>query len=192
MEVAISLFCFLAAVVPLIHTETTNCHIPAFVATEATAVLTGDNSLDIFGTILFTETNGLGAVTLTGTISNLTKGEHGFHIHAGGNIRDGCDGAGDHYNPDGYTHSGLNDAQRHAGDLGNIFANGKGIATVDIQDIAFTLNGEYSVVGRTLVVHQDPDDYGRGGESDSAKSGHSGKRIACGVIGISAEKRADA
>jgi Cu-Zn family superoxide dismutase len=37
--------------------------------------------------------------------------------------------------------------------------------------------------GRSLIVHADPDDLGKGKEEDSKTTGHSGKRIACAIIG---------
>ena len=37
--------------------------------------------------------------------------------------------------------------------------------------------------GRSVIVHADEDDYGLGKKDDSKTTGHSGKRIACAVIG---------
>jgi Cu-Zn family superoxide dismutase len=37
--------------------------------------------------------------------------------------------------------------------------------------------------GRSVIVHADPDDLGRGPHEDSKTTGHSGKRIACAIIG---------
>ena len=37
--------------------------------------------------------------------------------------------------------------------------------------------------GRSVIIHADEDDYGLGGFEDSLTTGHSGKRIACAVIG---------
>ena len=37
--------------------------------------------------------------------------------------------------------------------------------------------------GRSIIIHADEDDYGLGGKEDSLTTGHSGKRIACGIIG---------
>lgn len=49
-----------------------------------------------------------------------------------------------------------------------------------------TLYGEYSVLGRAIVVHAGQDDLGQGGDAESLKTGNAGSRIGCGVIGIAA------
>ena len=55
------------------------------------------------GTILLMQ--GPGTPTLIkGTISGLTPGKHGFHIHEFGDMSQGCKSMGAHYNPVSYTH----------------------------------------------------------------------------------------
>ena len=111
-------------------------------------------------------------------LRGLTPGLHGFHVHESGDLRDGCKSACAHYNPEGHTHGGAKGAKRHRGDIGNLHADAQGIckqrieADVDLDEI----------LGRMLVVHADPDDLGQGGHSDSHTTGHSGRRIACGVV----------
>lgn len=87
-------------------------------------------------------------------------------------------------NPHGVTHGGPNELVRHLGDLGNIEANNDGIAEFKIVE-KIPIMGQYSVIGRTLVVHRDQDDLGKGGHELSKTTGNSGPRLACGVIGIS-------
>lgn len=53
-----------------------------------------------------------------------------------------------------------------------------------MKSSAFTLNGDYTVIGRTVVVHEKRDDLGLGKESDSKTTGHAGGRLACGIIAI--------
>ena len=117
------------------------------------------------------------------TFTKLPKGKHGFHIHSAGDLRgDGCKLACDHYNkgPE-KAHGGPpqhNQRQRHTGDLGNVEEN---------VNYSFTLKNVTvdDILGRSMIVHEDEDDLGLGGEEDSLKTGHSGKRIACSVIGRS-------
>ena len=42
-----------------------------------------------------------------------------------------------------------------------------------------------NIIGRSVVIHEDRDDNGKGGFPDSLTTGHAGKRIACSVIGYS-------
>jgi Cu-Zn family superoxide dismutase len=60
---------------------------------------------------------------------------------------------------------------------------------MDKREYTYTLKGVTAedLWGRSLIVHADRDDYGLGGEEDSLKTGHSGKRIACAVIGRTME-----
>ena len=53
------------------------------------------------------------------------------------------------------------------------------------KDDQVSLFGQYSVVGRSVVVHAKEDDLGRKGDEESLKTGNSGARVACGVIGLS-------
>ena len=51
-------------------------------------------------------------VRFTGTISGLGPGLHGFHVHAKGDLRNGCKAAGGHFNPFASNH-GAPDTQVH-------------------------------------------------------------------------------
>jgi Cu-Zn family superoxide dismutase len=44
-------------------------------------------------------------------------------------------------------------------------------------------------LGRTVIVHADPDDLGLGGQPDSLITGNAGKRMACSIIGRGSCKR---
>ena len=59
-----------------------------------------------------------------------------------------------------------------------------GQVELEFEDDIITLDGPQSIVGRSVVIHADEDDLGRGSFPDSTTTGHSGARIACGVIGL--------
>ncbi len=109
----------------------------------------------------------------------------GFHIHEYGDNTNGCTSAGPHFNPFGKNHGGPLQDERHAGDLGNIETDANGVAKGSKTDHLVKLFGSTSILGRTIVVHSDIDDLGKGGHPDSLKTGNAGTRSACGVIGIS-------
>ena len=89
---------------------------------------------------------------VTGELKGLTKGDHGFHIHEFGDLSAGCVSAGSHFNPTAKDHGGPADAERHAGDLGNIVAGEEGTVIVDITDAQIPLKGPDSIIGRSVVV----------------------------------------
>ena len=131
-----------------------------------------------------------GAVTLKLRVTGVSPNSvHGFHVHALGNLSNGCVSAGGHFNPTNAPHGGPLDPEgkRHAGDLGNVTADAEGVIDATITDAHISLIGDRSVVGRALVLHADADDLGRGGFPDSITTGHAGARIACGVVGVDAD-----
>ena len=128
-------------------------------------------------------------VKLKATFTRLPKGEHGFHIHKAGDLRgDGCHGLCEHYDVGGNTHGGPpgSATTRHTGDLGNI----------EIKDGSSKCEREYYIKGilasdlwgRSIIVHEDPDDLGKGPFEDSKITGHSGARMACAIFGRTACK----
>ncbi len=143
----------------------------------AVAVIHGFGDSPAKGVVRFMATED--GVAITGEISGLKPGKHGFHIHEFGD----CSSAdpkchGGHFNPDKKKHGGPNDVERHVGDLGNITANGRGIAKFDMKDRLIALSGPRSIIGRAVILHAKADDL------KSQPSGDAGDRIAGGVVGI--------
>ena len=89
---------------------------------------------------------------VTGEVTGLTEGKHGFHIHQFGDYSNGCVSAGSHFNPSGKEHGGPEHGNRHAGDLGNIVAGADGKAPINIKDSQIPLCGPNSIIGRSVVV----------------------------------------
>uniref|UniRef100_A0A0G2JSZ9 Superoxide dismutase copper chaperone n=1 Tax=Rattus norvegicus TaxID=10116 RepID=A0A0G2JSZ9_RAT len=111
---------------------------------------------------------------IEGTIDGLEPGLHGLHVHQYGDLTKDCSSCGDHFNPDGASHGGPQDTDRHRGDLGNVHAEASGRATFRIEDKQLKV---WDVIGRSLVVDEGEDDLGRGGHPLSKVTGNSGKRI---------------
>eukprot|EP00413_Alexandrium_margalefii_P047212 CAMPEP_0204590456 /NCGR_PEP_ID=MMETSP0661-20131031/49787_1 /ASSEMBLY_ACC=CAM_ASM_000606 /TAXON_ID=109239 /ORGANISM="Alexandrium margalefi, Strain AMGDE01CS-322" /LENGTH=346 /DNA_ID=CAMNT_0051600483 /DNA_START=107 /DNA_END=1147 /DNA_ORIENTATION=+ len=162
---------------------------------EAGKSCTGEETTaGVSGTITMTQTDAE-SITIEYEVAGLAPGLHGFHIHEKADFSKGCASAGPHYNPFGKTHGGPDDEERHVGDLGNIEAGQDGVAKGVIKDDLIKLFGEYTVVGRSIMIHADPDDLGRGPlegwpevppppapGQHTKTTGNAGARIACGVI----------
>eukprot|EP01083_Nonionella_stella_P084876 235051_1 len=137
------------------------------------------------GDLTLTQSTDGGDTTISGKLTGLEPNSSvGFHVHEYGDLSDGCKSCAGHFNPHGKEHGAPTDENRHIGDLGNIQADDKGEADLSITDSMVSLTGQYSVIGRAIVVHAGTDDLGQGGFDDSKTTGHAGARAACGVIGI--------
>jgi Cu-Zn family superoxide dismutase len=146
------------------------------------AVFTGPR---INGHVIFTENATRGGVDIHVDIQGLRKNaKHGFHIHEYGDLSDGCESMCAHFNPLGKKHGGPNSQERHVGDLGNLVTDHNGVARYTFSDDVIRLRGyKYNIIGRGLIIHENPDDLGLGGDKMSFVTGNAGKRIACAVIG---------
>ena len=146
----------------------------------AVALFTGTNGIK--GEVIFSESPG--GTKVHAVFTELPKGEHGFHIHKAGDMRgEGCKGACDHFHMGPKTQHGGpptptgKNQPRHTGDLGNL--------TGPSDEVTYLLKGVTleDLWGRSVIVHEDEDDLGRGPFEDSHTTGHSGKRIGCAIIG---------
>lgn len=127
------------------------------------------------GHVSFTAVSG--GVHIVADLEGLTPGDHGFHIHEFGDCSaPDASSAGGHFNPSKKPHGSPNTVERHAGDLGNITADANGKAHYDRIDEVIELNGENTIIGRSIIVHAKADDF------TTQPTGNSGSRVACGVI----------
>lgn len=130
------------------------------------------------GVVQFVEHGG--KVTIMATVTGLTPNQkHAIHIHEFGDISDAKGMAtGGHYNPEGHEHGLPDKGKRHAGDLGNLEADGEGKATLKLTVDNITVGGAKNpILGRSIIVHAKPDDGGQ-------PVGNAGPRITQGVIGV--------
>ncbi len=146
---------------------------PAPVKAEAKLL---DNAGKETGTVNITETKKgrLFSISVTG----LTPGWHGVHIHGTGDCSD-HEGhfkkAGGHAAAEGQKHGFLSDEGPHDGDLPNLWvaADGAGKAEYYSESAARTMQDQD---GSALMIHAGPDDY------TTDPSGNSGDRVACAVM----------
>ena len=147
-----------------------------------------DTTTGVAGQVqLFQDGEGL---EMTVTVNGLAPNSvHGFHIHEVGDCgRGDHDGDGfaevagaarGHFDPLNTNNHGAPDDPRdrkHAGDFGNVTADGNGRAQATVSTELLSLNGQRAVQGRTVMVHSNRDDL------TTDPGGTSGDRIACGVI----------
>ena len=150
------------------------------------------NELVCTGVVTFSQRKVGGPCLIQYDIAGLSKGQHGFHIHEKADFSQGCKSAGGHWNPHGKNHGAPStdpENDCHAGDLGNIVADEHGRAVGSIESNLLDLSGKFSIIGRSVMVHADRDDLGKGDNSEpgvngktSLTTGNAGARVACGEI----------
>lgn len=147
---------------------------------KAKATLNPTKGNNVQGVVTFEEVEG--GTLVKAAVTGLTQGEHGFHIHEKGDCSSG-DGlsAGGHFNPEGHPHAGPDAEKRHMGDLGNLVADERGVANYERIDTHINLQGDMTIVGRSVIIHKDKDDF------TSQPTGNAGDRLACGFIALEKE-----
>lgn len=143
---------------------------------RAEAEVSGSESYpDISGVVRFYQVNK--GVIVYAEISGLPHSKapcddriFGFHIHEGnscsGNAEDPFANTMSHYDTGNCEHP------HHSGDMPPLFGN-DGLAIMMFFTNRFSIE---EIIGRTVVIHDMPDDF------KTQPSGNSGKKIACGVI----------
>lgn len=181
MNKLVLFFIFFSLILLFLSSEKKSIH-------RAVAVIQSDkqSQFKITGTVNFQDI-GNNITRIYGQISGLPDGPHGFHIHEYGDIRKGCTSLGGHFNPHNHYHGGPASHLRHVGDLGNLLSH-NGTASFDFTDHLVTLSGDYSILGRSIVIHQGKDDLGQGGNAESRRTGNAGPRLGCGIIALCSDK----
>ena len=121
-------------------------------------------------------------VSMVGTFSGLTPGEHAIHIHekADCSAADGTS-TGCHWNPTAEPHGKWGDEGGfHRGDIGNFTADANGDARVEFSTDLWCLGCDdenKNIVGKAVIVHQGLDDF------TTQPTGAAGSRVSCtGII----------
>lgn len=124
----------------------------------------------------------LQGIRITGTIGGLRPSAAvGFHVHERGDCSAAdASSAGAHFNPTASAHGRAGTTPHHLGDMDNLRADAEGVAHLDmiVSGISLGDAAPTDVVGKSLIVHANADDY-RG-----QPSGNAGARTACGVIRV--------
>lgn len=143
---------------------------------KAEAMLAPTKGNQVAGKVSFTQAGD--KVRVIAEVTGLKPGAHGFHVHDKGDCSapDGTS-AGGHFNPATKPHGNPDHADHHAGDMPQLVAGADGVARLTAYLGSVTLGeGPANVLGRSVIVHADPDDF------KTQPTGNSGARQACGVI----------
>lgn len=138
-----------------------------------------------------------GKLLVTGRLSGLSAGFHGFHIHAvgvcnprfvdptGAVVPFGS--AAGHLNPAGVGHGG------HAGDMPSLLVASDGTATSQNVTGAVNFSQIFDADGSAIIIHALPDNFAHipsrytvngvpGPDAATLATGDAGGRVACGVV----------
>jgi Cu-Zn family superoxide dismutase len=125
-----------------------------------------------------------GAVEVWASVSGLSPGFHGFHIHGHGACTPDHGAAGGHLDPSSATHP------NHAGDMPPLLARADGTAELRFLTDRISLDTLLGGAGTAIIVHQSPDNLGNiperyaatGADEATQGTGDAGARFACGVV----------
>ena len=156
--------------------STDNAPVRTAALPQASALLAPTQGNVVQGNVIFKQESD-GRIRVIAEVSGLTPGEHGFHVHEIGDCSaPDASSAGGHFNPHGTPHGKPGEGHHHAGDLPSLNADAAGNAKLNVVMDSFVLTGDHGIIGRSLIVHADPDDY------VSQPTGNAGARVACAVI----------
>jgi Cu-Zn family superoxide dismutase len=133
-------------------------------------------------------------IAVSGRLTGLSAGFHGFHIHAVGICNPTATDptgavvpfftAGGHLNPTATGHG------NHAGDLPSLYVSADGTTTSVTEKDTLTAATLFDTDGSAIIIHALPDNFANiptrysatGPDAATLATGDSGGRIACGVL----------
>ena len=146
-------------------------------AREATAILVPTQGNHVSGVVRFREREGGDGLDVIASVDGLTGGAHAYHVHVYGDCSSpDARSAGPHFHFSGSSFD--EEVPIITGDLGELRPDHR-LTTVHRTRVRASLHGRYSIIGRAVVVHE------HGNDPASPPDGAAGKRLACGVIGVS-------
>jgi Cu-Zn family superoxide dismutase len=149
---------------------------------EGVAVLEPTRGNAVRGTVRLRESNG--RLEVFAAVEGLAPGAHAYHVHLHGDCSAAdATSAGPHFHFHGSSHD--KHAKLITGNLGELHATADR-STTHRTTIDASLHGRFSIVGRSIVVHEKPND------PAITPDGGAGARLACGVIGIAEVEPSDA
>lgn len=139
---------------------------------------------DVVGSAEFEQ--GPTGVLMTVSVSGLTPGGHGIHLHAVGACTPDFKAATGHITSTDDALHGLKNPERTAGngdngDLPNLYAAADGTAQAEFFTSLVTISGGsmpalLDADGSTVIIHESPDDH------ITQPIGGAGGRVGCGII----------
>lgn len=109
---------------------------------KASATLSSDNpEQSMTGEITFKQWNINAPILVSMNISGLPAGKHSVHIHAFGDVTDGCKSTGPHF---------------RSSIIGNVEAKDGEDVEVSYETLGLNLFGLSGVLGRSVVIHEKP------------------------------------
>lgn len=138
-----------------------------------------------------------GELEISGRLSGLTPGFHGFHVHAVGicNPR-ATDPAGNvvpFFTAGGHLNPGATGHGQHAGDLPLLHVSGDGTTVTGTETDKLNTTVLFDNDGSAFIIHAAPDNYAHipvrysaggvpGPDAATLATGDAGGRVACGLI----------
>lgn len=144
---------------------------------DAIAVLHPSPGSEVTGTVRFVDPGGGVGLEMIARVDGLAPGSHAFHVHVYGDCSSpDFMSAGPHFHFRGSSFD--REVGIITGNLGDLTPrNGEQVEERAVIAGA-KLTGPFSIIGRSVVVHAQPND------PRITPDGGAGDRIACGVIGV--------